>query len=189
MQITREQINKIITMQENVSTSDEVRYFLMFVEAVYYDKKLILRASDGHIAMRNESENDFEHAGKYYFGIDEIIQLKTALKIWPKFPSQFDFTVNDKLQMEIDFKTMKVLSNKESINFPDVDAIYPKDDSKYPVKISFNANLLQLLNKAINTNKLDRNYGLTLMINPDDKFAPIVINKHDDKALLMPLKI
>src|SRR5574343_1604488 len=103
MKITREQINKIISMQENVSTTDAVRYFLMFVEVVYNENKMILRASDGHIALRETYTNEESHIGRYYYGPDEIMQIKTALKLWPKFPNEFDFTVNEDKTMSINF--------------------------------------------------------------------------------------
>lgn len=188
MKITREQIKKIISMQENVCTDDDVRYFLKFVEVVYNENTMILRSSDGRIALKTEYTNEESHIGRYYFGPDEIVQIKTALKLWPKFPSEFDFTVNEDKTMQINFIQMKVNSNKDSINFPDVDAIYSMNKiENYTVKVLFNAELLNYLNKAMNNGheKID---SLEMLINSSDALAPIIVNKNNDKALLMPLR-
>lgn len=173
-------------------SSDEARYYICGVHIFERDGAMIYEATNGHIAIRVESElqnEDFD-----YSDIDIILPsfiVKHLCK--PKFIKGFglegDFIPCHVDGIRINIEMLDGVINYKLIDgtFPEIDKVIPKRSSIKFNKINVNGKYMDALSKSISVFSGDR--VLALQFTGDRYGSPILIENENFEnwlALLMP---
>ena len=176
--------NELLAMQEFVST-DVSRYMMTGVNVGLNDK-VTLRATDGHVAARMETNGEFEGEGNFTVKLsrDHVKMLK-AVKSAPVELTVDGGFITVALGNDTTFKAELV-----DLSFPAMDRVFPESEKYSSVDyITLNVELLARFGKAkalLQGGK--RNMGLKMEFT--DNMSPAIIKfpEYDFEGLIMPMR-
>ncbi len=176
-------------------SDEETRYYLCGVHIFERDGVMIYEATNGHIAVRVESE--LQNEDFYYMGIDMILPsfiVKHLCK--PAFVKGFglegDFIPCHVDGTRINIEMLDGLINFKLIDgtFPDIDAVIPKTSAIAFNKINVNGKYMDDLSKSISV--LSGSRLLALQFTGDRYGSPILIENDQYQqwmGILMPASL